>query len=167
MHYKHTKNVSDFERFPTFFLYRPDDYRYLCGNQPQITMGELTLYTPSILFSAISLILLAYTNRFLQYAQIVRNLASEFRKNPDVATRRQIENLRKRLYLIRSMQILGISSLFLCVICTLFIYVGWQTMAVWTFGAALVSLIASLGITIREIVISVRALEIHLESMEK
>ena len=64
------------------------------------------------------------------------------------------------------MQILGIFSLFLCVVCTFFIYVGWQMAAVYIFAAALISLIVSLGISIREILISVRALEIHLEGME-
>ena len=37
-------------------------------------MEQLTLTTPALLFSAISLIMLAYTNRFLAYAAIIRNL---------------------------------------------------------------------------------------------
>ncbi|MBE5033114.1 DUF2721 domain-containing protein [Gallalistipes aquisgranensis] len=129
-------------------------------------MEELTLATPSILFSAISLIMLAYTNRFLSYAQVIRNISAEYRKTPSREVLHQIKNLKKRLYLTRSMQILGIFSLFLCVVCTFFIYVGWQMAAVYIFAAALISLIVSLGISIREILISVRALEIHLEGME-
>lgn len=130
-------------------------------------MEELSLATPSILFSAISLIMLAYTNRFLSYAQVIRNIAAEYRKDPTPEAFNQIRNLKKRLYLTRSMQILGIFSLFLCVVCTFFIYVGWHVAAVYIFAAALISLIVSLGISIREIQISVRALEIHLEGMEK
>lgn len=130
-------------------------------------MDELTLATPSILFSAISLIMLAYTNRFLSYAQVVRNLSAEYEKHPSPSALPQIDNLKKRLYLTRSMQILGILSLLLCVVCTFFIYIGWQDAAIWTFAAALISLIVSLGVSIREIVISVRALEIHLDSIKK
>ena len=87
-------------------------------------MEELTLTTPSILFSAISLIMLAYTNRFLAYASVIRSLKTEHEQNPTPMAQRQIDNLRKRLYMARSMQIFGVSSLLLCVVCTLFIYVG-------------------------------------------
>ena len=95
-------------------------------------MEELSLATPSILFSAISLIMLAYTNRFLSYAQLIRNISAEYHKNPSEHILHQIRNLRRRLYLTRSMQILGISSLLLCVVCTFFIYIGWQTVAIYT-----------------------------------
>lgn len=94
-------------------------------------MEELTLTTPSILFSAISLIMLAYTNRFLAYATVIRNLKVEHENNPTAITEKQIENLRKRLYITRSMQIFGVMSLLLCVVCTFFIYVGWQLAAVY------------------------------------
>lgn len=127
---------------------------------------ELTLTTPSILFSAVSLILLAYTNRFLSYAQVIRNLKAEHDKNPSSLTQRQLDNLRKRLYMSRSMQIFGISSLLLCVVCTFMIYIGWQVAAVYTFGIALLLLVVSLWISIREVLISVRALEVYLNDMK-
>lgn len=130
-------------------------------------MEELTLSTPALLFSAVSLILLAYTNRFLSYAQLVRTLKEQYIQKHSEVTASQIENLRQRLYLTRSMQVLGISSLFLCVITMFLIYVGFHTMAVYVFGVALILLIASLGISIWEIHISVKALEIHLRDMEK
>ncbi len=129
-------------------------------------MEELTLTTPSLLFSAVSLIMLAYTNRFLSYAQIVRTLKTEYDLHPSKITAAQIENLRSRLYLIRMMQILGIVSLLLSVVCMFLIYVGLQTFAVVVFAISLLSLIASLGISIGEIIISVRALELHLSAME-
>lgn len=75
-------------------------------------MEELTLTTPALLFSAVSLILLAYTNRFLSYAQLVRQLRDRYMENPTDITVAQIENLRKRLNLTRTMQGLGIASLF-------------------------------------------------------
>ncbi|MCD7976691.1 MAG: DUF2721 domain-containing protein [Tannerellaceae bacterium] len=125
----------------------------------------LDLTTPSLLFSAISLILLAYTNRFVSYAGVVRALKESHRKMPDPRNLKQISNLRKRLYLIRSMQILGIMSLLLCVISMFFIYIAWQTPAAWIFGIALLLLAASLCVCIWEINISVKALEIHLEDI--
>lgn len=130
-------------------------------------MEELNLSTPALLFSAVSLILLAYTNRFLSYAQLVRTLKEQYVQKHSEVTVAQIDNLRRRLYLTRSMQVLGISSLFLCVITMFLIYIGFHTTAVYVFGIALLLLIASLGISIWEIHISVKALEIHLRDMEK
>ena len=78
-------------------------------------MQELTLTTPSLLFSAVSLILLAYTNRFISYASLVRTLKEKHQQTHDPKNVAQIANLRKRLYLTRSMQILGLLSLLFCV----------------------------------------------------
>lgn len=125
----------------------------------------LDLTTPSLLFSAISLILLAYTNRFLSYASVVRALKEKHQQTHDPKDIAQIANLRKRLYLTRSMQILGILSLLLCVIAMFFIHVSWQIFAAWIFGIALLLLAASLCVCIWEINISVKALEIHLEDI--
>lgn len=128
-------------------------------------MEELTLITPTFLFSAVSLILLAYTNRFLSYAQLVRTLQQQHLESPSVVTQAQIGNLRQRLYLTRAMQILGISSLFMCVVTMFCIYVGFQLTAVYLFAAALLLLMGSLGVSVWEIQISVRALEIYLRKM--
>ena len=125
----------------------------------------LDLTTPSLLFSAISLILLAYTNRFLSYASVVRTLKEKHQQTHDPKDIAQIANLRKRLYLTRSMQILGILSLLLCVISIFLIYISWQIIAAWIFGIALLLLAASLCVCIWEINISVKALEIHLQDI--
>ena len=129
-------------------------------------MEELTLTTPALLFPAISLILLAYTNRFLSYAQLVRSLHEQHRQ-PSRGTRAQIVNLRRRLRLTRTMQALGVASLFLCVVTMLLIYVGLQSLSAYVFGVALLCLIGSLGVSLHEVRISVRALEIHLHDMEE
>ena len=129
-------------------------------------MEELTLTVPALLFPAISLILLAYTNRFLSYAQLVRTLKEQHLQHPSKVTRAQIDNLRRRLHLTRSMQALGVSSLFLCVVTMFLIYVGMFLLSAYVFGAALLLLIASLGVSLWEIQISVRALDIHLKDME-
>ncbi|MGB5243412.1 MAG: DUF2721 domain-containing protein [Lutimonas sp.] len=130
-------------------------------------MEQLTLTTPALLFSAISLIMLAYTNRFLAYAAVVRSLRDQYVATQNETLIRQITNLRKRLYLTRSMQIFGILSLLLCVLTMFLIYIQQYLIAVWVFGIALVLLIFSLALLIREIQISVRALEHHLEDLEK
>lgn len=130
-------------------------------------MEELTLTTPALLFSAVSLILLAYTNRFLSYAQLVRQLRDRYVENPSDITEAQIENLRKRLNLTRTMQGLGIASLFLCVVSMFLIYIGLQLFSAYVFGLALILLIASLSVSFREIQISTRSLEIYLGTMEK
>ena len=130
-------------------------------------MADLSLTTPALLFSAVSLILLAYTNRFLAYAQIVRNLYSEYKKNKDYILIGQIKNLRKRLNLIRLMQILGVVSLFLSMGSMLFLFVDFNVLGAYIFVLALFSMIISLAISIWEIQISVVSLNLHLKGMEE
>jgi hypothetical protein len=110
--------------------------------------------------------MLAYTNRFLAYASVVRSLKDQYLKEQDVNLMRQIENLRKRLYLTRSMQIFGIASLLLCVLTMFLVYIEQHLIAVWIFGFALILLILSLALLIREIQISVQALEHSLADIE-
>ena len=116
-------------------------------------MEELTLTTPAL--------------RFLSYAQLVRQLRDRYMENPSDITVAQIENLRKRLNLTRTMQGLGIASLFFCVVSMFLIYIGLQLLSAYVFGLALILLIASLGVSFREIQISTRSLEIYLGAMEK
>lgn len=127
---------------------------------------KLTLTTPALLFPAISLLLLAYTNRFLVLAQLVRELHSKYIKNPDQLLLGQIDNLRRRISLIKDMQFLGVSSFFLCVLCMLLIFLNKIFMAEIVFGISLLFLMASLGLSIREIQISVDALNLHLSDLE-
>jgi len=129
-------------------------------------MQELTLITPTFLFSAISLLLLAYTNRFLSYAQLVRTLKDRYMEDHSALTLAQIANLRKRLYLTKNMQMLGVASLLLCVATMFLIYVGLQIISAYVFGLALLLLIISLTLSVLEIRISAKSLEIYLSNME-
>lgn len=129
-------------------------------------MEQLTLTTPALLFSAISLIMLAYTNRFLAYAAVIRSLHDKYLLKNDEILIKQIKNIKQRLYLTRSMQIAGISSLLLCVLTMFLIYIEQHTIAVWAFGLALILLIISLALLIKEIQISVKALEHHISDIE-
>lgn len=132
-----------------------------------MNFSVLTLTTPALLFSAISLLLLAYTNRFLAIAALVRSLYSEYKEKPDQIVIGQITNLRRRLRLIRNMQIHGIVSLLLCVACMLMIYIGKDEFAAIIFGVALLLLILSLSLSVIEIQISVKALDLRLTDLEE
>lgn len=130
-------------------------------------MNQLNLATPALLFSAISLIMLAYTNRFLAYASLVRSLHARYMEEKDKVLLWQIRNLRRRLNLTRGMQVLGILSLLLCVATMFLIYINATTFAEIIFGVALVLLICSLALLIWEIQISTRALDLQLGDMEE
>ncbi|MGJ8744671.1 DUF2721 domain-containing protein [Polaribacter sp.] len=130
-------------------------------------MEQLTLTTPALLFSAISLIMLAYTNRFLAYAAVIRNLHDIYLERQDDSLIRQIKNLKMRLSLTRWMQIFGISSLLLCVLTMFLIYIHQQLLAVWVFGIALILLIISLSLLIKEIQISAKSLQYHIADIEE
>lgn len=127
---------------------------------------DLTLTTPALLFPAISLLLLAYTNRFLTLANLIRSLQSKYNENSDERILGQIKNLRKRVILIKQMQLYGIWSLLLCVVCMFVLFAGWIVVGQWIFGISLILLIISLGQSIREIQISVDSLHIQLSDME-
>ncbi|WP_411894900.1 DUF2721 domain-containing protein [Winogradskyella sp. A2] len=130
-------------------------------------MEELTLTTPALLFSAISLVMLAYTNRFLAYAAVIRNLSEKYKEKKEQSLIRQINNLKLRLQLTRWMQIFGIASLLLCVLTMFLIYIDQHIVAIWIFGVALLLLILSLAFLIWEIQISSKALNHHLGDMEE
>ena len=125
----------------------------------------LSLETPALLFSATSLILLAYTNRFLTIAQIVRSLKKNYEDNHNKSILLEIKNLNLRLTLIRYMQLFGVMCLFLSVFAMLLLYVSQETIGIYIFGASLLCLLISLGISFWEISISVNALRVHLKDL--
>ncbi|MBC3765185.1 DUF2721 domain-containing protein [Neptunicella marina] len=122
---------------------------------------NITLTTPAMLFPAISLLLLAYTNRFITLASIIRNFGSD---TVEENAQKQIANLRKRIQLIKRMQEAGVGSFFLCVLAMLAIYTEYQQIGSWIFGGSLVLLLYSLWMSVLEIRISVEALDVHLQS---
>jgi Protein of unknown function (DUF2721) len=130
-----------------------------------IYVMELTLTTPALLFPTVSLVLLAYTNRFLAVATLIRKLADDYRKREDKRIADQIRNLKIRLRLIRDMQLYSIIALFLSVLCMFFLFNGQELIAKYIFGISLISLMISLGLSMREIYISTRALSIQLSNI--
>ena len=127
----------------------------------------LSLETPALLFSATSLILLAYTNRFLTIAQIVRSLKKNYEDNHNKSILLEIKNLNLRLTLIRYMQLFGVMCLFLSVFAMLLLYVSQGPIGIYVFGTSLLCLLISLGISFWEISISVNALRVHLKDLSE
>lgn len=127
----------------------------------------LSIETPALLFSATSLILLAYTNRFLTIAQIVRSLKKNYDDNHNKNILLEIKNLNLRLTLIRYMQLFGVMCLFLSVFAMLLLYVSQENLGIYFFGASLLCLLISLGISFWEISISINALRVHLKDLSE
>jgi hypothetical protein len=121
--------------------------------------------TPSLLFPAVSLLLLAYTNRFLALAALIRSLHDRYQEKATNRIIAQIDNLRYRVILVRNMQAFGASSMLLCVLCMFLLFFGEHFLAKVVFGASLALMIISLGLSIREIQISVNALHLELRDL--
>lgn len=126
---------------------------------------EVTLTTPALLFPAISLLLLAYTNRFLALATLIRGLRSKYEAEHDQVILNQIKNLKKRILLIRNMQAFGIASIFTCVITMFTVYLQLPLISSVLFGLSLVFMMISLFLSFRETLISVNALNMELEKI--
>lgn len=127
---------------------------------------DISLTTPALLFPTVSLLMLAYTNRFLTLATIIRNLHDRYKAQDDENLLGQIANLRYRVYLIRDMQIFGVLSLLFCVISMFALFSGWVAGGQWSFAIALILMIVSMLISLRELQISVGALDLLLVELE-
>jgi hypothetical protein len=129
---------------------------------------EITFTTPALLFPAISLLLLAYTNRFLALANLVRKLHEEYKRGEqNKILIQQIHSLRRRIRLVRYMQGLGVFSFVFCVITMYTIYMNWNAAVKYEFAISLLSLLASLIISLVEISQSTKALELELSDIEE
>jgi Protein of unknown function (DUF2721) len=128
---------------------------------------QLTFATPALLFPAISLLLLAYTNKFLAIANLIRNLHDRYQKDNQPILREQIAHLRKRLNLIRLMQTFGIASFLMCFLCMFLLFWEKQTAATWAFAVGLLLMMASLTLSLLEIWISAGALRLLLKNFEE
>ena len=115
---------------------------------------------------AISLLLLAYTNRFLVIAQLIRHLYEHDRESPDSSTRKQIRNLQQRVLLIKHMQTFGVVSFMLCTASMFGIFLEHELLGKWFFGAAVLALLVSLSLSLWEVIISTRALDYLLSKLE-
>ncbi|MBE0488010.1 MAG: DUF2721 domain-containing protein [Halomonas sp.] len=126
----------------------------------------MTLTTPALLFPAISLLLLAYTNRFLVLAQLIRKLADEERNRHQEANTRQILLLRRRISLTKRMQLAGVLSFLLCTLSMFALFLSLELTGMVLFGVSLVTLSVSLVYSLWEIQISTNALNVQLQDVE-
>ena len=131
-------------------------------------MIDIDINTPALLFPAITLLMLAYTNSFLSLASLVRKLHEEYsRGERERNILKQIKNLRSRINLIRYMQALGVLSFLCCVLCMYVIFRGWMEMAHWIFAASLIFLLLSIILSLLEINKSTKAIELVLSDIEE
>ena len=128
---------------------------------------DITINTPALFFPAISLIMLAYTNRFLALASVVRNLHSKYVENGrKEGIHGQIKTLKYRLKLIKNMQAFGVLSFLCCIASMYFIYINNMVWANILFGLAMLAFTFSLIISLVEILQSTKALELEISDMD-
>ena len=128
---------------------------------------ELSVNIPALLFPAISLIMLAYTNRFLALSNRARALHDEYQKQKDrLVIFSQIKNLKYRIKLIQRMQTYGVASLLLSLLSMFFIFIQYQKIAKFIFAASLITFSISIFISLVEIRLSTKAIELELSDME-
>lgn len=126
---------------------------------------DLTLTTPALFFPALSLLMLAHTNRFLALANLIRDLHAKYQVSHDPLILGQLDNLTFRVELLKYMQAAGAGSILGCVLCMLVLFIGWIEIGKVVFVISLFLLIISLLLSIREIWISVGALNLHLSAL--
>ncbi len=128
---------------------------------------EITLTTPALFFPAVSLLLVAYTNRFVALSKRIRSLHSLYQEVADEIVAEQIAVLRRRVFLIRNMQLFGVAALFCCVLCISSVFLGALVAGKIIFGLSLLLMMISLALAFQEILISEHALKLELRMMEK
>lgn len=126
---------------------------------------EFGFSTPALLFPAISLLFISYTNRFISYAELVRRLHDRWMADGSCALQQQIENLRLRIGLIRNMQVAGALGLLFSVVSMVLLFFQQTVAAEVVFLIALILTLFSMGLLVYEVSISVRALNVQLEDL--
>ena len=126
---------------------------------------EIEISTPALLFPAISLLLLAYTNRFLTTGQIIRSISHQAREHSELELAGQIKNLKKRLELTKWMQFFGVVSMLMCTISMFSLFLGFYDLGKKVFGLSLITMCLSLCISLWEVYISSNALNLELKDL--
>lgn len=128
---------------------------------------EIDISTPALLFSAISLLMLAYTNRFLALANLIRQYGALYKEHPETRFLKQIQNFDIRLNVIKKTQIFGVVSFLFCVLCMFLIFVNLIIPAEILFAISLICLFISLLLSLKELFMSIGALNVELEDIKK
>ncbi len=127
---------------------------------------DITITTPALLFPAISVLFLAYSNRFLGIANRIREQHNLFNKTQSPVAKKQIDSLRLRIRFIIAMQLLAVIGIICCIIAMGLIFYGLQYYGNLAFGFSMIFIVLSLLASISELLLSTNALNIELEDME-
>lgn len=126
---------------------------------------EIEISTPALLFPAISLLLLAYTNRFLTTGQLIRSISRQAKEQKNQDLSGQIKNLKRRLELTKWMQFFGVVSMLMCTVSMFSLFLGYYPFGKNIFGLSLLTMCLSLVISLWEVYISSNALNLELEDL--
>jgi len=127
---------------------------------------DISLTTPALLFPALSLLLLAYTNRFLALAALLRELHAQYLISKDSVIEQQLISLQYRIKVIRNTQAFGSASFFAGVLCMFLQFAGLLLAAQWAFGCSLVLMLISLGLSLHEVNMSMDTLSFVLQDLK-
>ncbi|MDD3613858.1 MAG: DUF2721 domain-containing protein [Caldicoprobacterales bacterium] len=128
---------------------------------------NIDITTPALLFPAITLLMLAHTNRFLALANLVRQFRALYDEKPDDRVFKQIENFQKRLNILKYTQFVSVLSFLFCVICMFIFFLNKMLLADITFAISLLLMMASLILSLWEIYLSVDALKVELGDIDR
>lgn len=123
----------------------------------------LNITDPAILFPGISLLFLAYTNRYLALANIIRQLNKVIDEHYDDNREQQIRNLLVRVSLIRYMQLCGILAFICCIISMSSLLLEFESIGRIAFGGSMVFMLTSLLLAFAEVARSGDGLRIEIE----
>ena len=126
---------------------------------------EIEITTPALLFSAITLLMLAYTKRILALAALIRQYIALYKEKKDASILKQIRNFDIRLKIIKYTQIFGVGSFLFCVVSMFLIFVQLIIPAEIIFAISLILLFISLLLSLRELFLSIGALSVEMEEI--
>ena len=127
---------------------------------------EIEISTPALLFPAISLLLLAFTNRFLTTGQLIRSISQQAKERKNQELSGQIANLKKRLELTKWMQFCGVLAMIMCTLSMFALFLNFYTIGKNVFGLSLLTMCLSLLISLWEVYISSNALNLELKDLD-
>ena len=125
---------------------------------------EISLTTPAVIFPAITLLLLAYSNRFSALSKLIRHFSQEEQKHPNAVIEAQMRNFHMRLHLIQFMEFFGILALLCSVVSIILLYFECVFLGIGVFLLAIISVLISLIFALSEVIISTKALHIQLRA---
>jgi len=127
---------------------------------------DITITTPALLFPAISVLFLAYANRYLAIVKRTRELHSLYNKTQSYFLKKQVDSLRRRIKLIIAMQLFSVMGIISCVLTMGLVFIEQQQYATYAFGAGMLLIVLSLLVSMWELLISTHALNIELQNIE-